>query len=298
MAPNSSIIALVALSSAGGLVLGFAPPAADVAPRRSWLSSPLAASSSSSSSSGTDASAAPLAAMDRRGALGSFAASAFATAVAVTANPGSAAAMGADKFASLMASYGVTDYKPAPDGFSSQAEFYGKAISGVDPLLITYNAPNGWLTVKPNIDNNGEDGTVSVGDYAKGDSAALFVSEKPLPAGATLEDRATVDALVYAAVTVKGGGTQVQGYKLGKVVKKLDAKTDSPYYVFDYSYTLITGAGFEINRKGVGSVCAVGNKNAQAFLGASTDIRFKKTEAQLREVVESFRCHAGLVPFP
>jgi len=212
--------------------------------------------------------------------------------------PGPAAALGSDKFANLMAAYGVSDYKPAPDGFSSQAEFYGKAISNVDPLLVTYNAPNGWLTVKPNIDNNGEDGTVSVGDYAKGDSVALYVSEKPLPAGASLADRQTLDDLVYAAVTVKGGGTQVQNYKLGKVVKQLDAKTDAPYYLFSYSYTLITGAGFEIDRKGVGSATAVGNKSAQAFIGASTDIRFKKTEDKLREVTESFRVHAGLIPFP
>ena len=95
-----------------------------------------------------------------------------------------AQAMNVDKFMQQMRVFGIKDTKPCPNGYNPVLEFYGKArqstpgAANTDPLLITYNSPNGWVTVKPNIDNNGEDGTVSSGDYAKGDSASLFVYPK------------------------------------------------------------------------------------------------------------------------
>ena len=211
---------------------------------------------------------------------------------AVVSQPRLALALSADDFSNQMLSYGVKDYAPCPDGYSPVIEFYGRALQGVDPLLVTFHTPSGWLLVRPNINKNGEDGTVSTGDYGKGDSCSFFYGA-PL-AGRNLGDRATLEDIVYAGLTVKGAA-QVQGFKLKKF-KKLEAATDSPYYLVEYEYTLLTGAGFEINRRGVGSVCAVGDKSTQAMLGASTDIRYKKVEDRLREVASSFRVHDGIKP--
>lgn len=230
--------------------------------------------------------------LGRRDAIGSVIGGASA-ALGILGAPRGASAVSADKFNNEMLGYGVKDTKPCPDGFSPLIEFYGKAISGVEPLLVTYNSPDGWLVVRPNIDNNGEDGTISSGDYGKGDTTSFFLGPQ-LKSGESLEDRATIEKIVFAGLTVKGA-SQVQGFKMGKP-KKLEADTLQPYYLVDYSYTLLTGAGFEINRKGCGSVTAAGDKNTQALLGATTDIRWKKTEVSLREAAESFRCYAGKKP--
>eukprot|EP00614_Pseudopedinella_elastica_P027547 CAMPEP_0172644358 /NCGR_PEP_ID=MMETSP1068-20121228/239166_1 /TAXON_ID=35684 /ORGANISM="Pseudopedinella elastica, Strain CCMP716" /LENGTH=273 /DNA_ID=CAMNT_0013458551 /DNA_START=454 /DNA_END=1275 /DNA_ORIENTATION=- len=230
--------------------------------------------------------------LDRRQAMGSALAGASA-ALGLLSAPGSALALGQDKFKNEMLSYGVKDTKPCPDGFNPVIEFYGKAISGVDPLLVTFNSPNGWLLVRPNIDNNGEDGTISTGDYGKGDSCSFFLGE-PLKSGESLDDRALVEKIVFAGLTTKGA-SQVQGFKM-KAPKKLEAATLQPYYLVEYTYTLLTGAGFEINRRGCGSVTATGGKNTQALLGASTDIRWKKVEGQLHECAESFRVYDGKKP--
>lgn len=66
---------------------------------------------------------------------------------------------------------------------------------------------------------------------------------------------------------------------------------------FEYSYTLLTGAGFEIDRLGVGSIVSVkDSKSTQMMLGASTDIRFKKVKASLEEIADSFRVYTGVIP--
>lgn len=225
----------------------------------------------------------------RRAAVGSASTLAFG----LLGVPRGANAMSQDKFENEMLGYGLKDTKPCPDGFSPIIEFYGKAITGVDPILVTYNSPNGWLLVRPNIDNNGEDGTISSGDYGKGDSVSFFAGA-PLKAGQSLEDREVLESVVFAGLTIKGA-SQVQGFKLKKVTK-VDADTLQPYYFVEYSYTLLTGAGFEINRRGYGSVTAAGSKSTQALLGATTDIRWKKTQEQLRECAESFRAYEGKKP--
>lgn len=246
-----------------------------------------------------------MAAVSRRGLFGSTlgaAATAATASLVLGSGVRSAGAMDQDKFYPQMRSYGAKDTKPCPDGFNPVLEFYGKttgstvggvAAVGVAPLLVTYNSPNGWLLVRPNIDNNGEDGTISSGDYGKGDSAS-FYNGAPLKAGQTLENRAELEALIFAALTVKGA-SQYQGFTVTKVTK-LDAATNQPYYICEYKYTLLTGAGFAIDRIGIGSATAVGTKSTQAMVGASTDIRWKKTKGQLREVAESFRVYAGVKP--
>jgi len=237
-----------------------------------------------------------LASATRRGALRT--AFGFGGALALSAAAAPHSALAADSAEDRIVGYGLKDTKKSPDGYKPVLEFYGrKRTADVDPLLVTYNAPNGWITVKPSINLNGEDGTISSGDYGKGDSAALFVG--PLSVfekGLNLENREAVSAVVYAGLTVKGE-SQVQGFKLTKV-SKLETPTNQPYYLVAFKYTLLTGAGFAIDRIGVGSVTAVGKKSVQAMIGATTDIRFKKVGGNLQEIAESFRVYEGIKPPP
>jgi hypothetical protein len=59
----------------------------------------------------------------------------------------------------------------------------------------------------------------------------------------------------------------------------------------DFQYQLLTGAGFEVDRKGVASITSEG-KAVEVLWSASTSNRWKKTETQLRNIVKSFRCYA------
>jgi len=65
----------------------------------------------------------------------------------------------------------------------------------------------------------------------------------------------------------------------------------------DFKYTLLTGAGFEVERKGVASVTSAGN-GVQLLWAASIAARYKnKTEGQLRGIVQSFRCYSDGLNF-
>jgi len=63
------------------------------------------------------------------------------------------------------------------------------------------------------------------------------------------------------------------------------------YMIVDFKYTLLTGAGFEVDRKGVASVTSVGNA-VEVLWCASIAARFKKTEDSLRNIADSFRVNA------
>ena len=76
-------------------------------------------------------------------------------------------------------------------------------------------------------------------------------------------------------------------------VTKLEPKTvgNQEYMLCDFKYQLLTGAGFEVDRKGVASVTSEG-KAVEVLWTASTTIRYKKTEPVLRDIASSFRVYA------
>eukprot|EP00617_Octactis_speculum_P003721 CAMPEP_0185771156 /NCGR_PEP_ID=MMETSP1174-20130828/63421_1 /TAXON_ID=35687 /ORGANISM="Dictyocha speculum, Strain CCMP1381" /LENGTH=304 /DNA_ID=CAMNT_0028456921 /DNA_START=26 /DNA_END=940 /DNA_ORIENTATION=+ len=232
--------------------------------------------------------------LNRRSAAGSVAAAVLAVGLA----PRGALAQSEDKFIKQMANYGIGSPVPVPGGYSPVLGFYGRAVPGQVPLLVTFNAPSTWIIARPNIDNNGEDGTVSAGDYIKGDSAALFVAPA-IKDGQTLDDVVNKEYLrdvIFGAITQKGASF-VQDFKLLKFSKVQEDKTlKSSTYSVDFQYILITGAGFEVGRRGCGAVTAVGGKSVQAMVGATTTQRWKKVEPDLREVAASFRVYDKVVP--
>merc|ERR1719424_1241670 len=79
-------------------------------------------------------------------------------------------------------------------------------------------------------------------------------------------------------------------YQDFKVTKAVPSTIDDKYVLCDFRYTLITGAGFEVERRGVASVTSVGPA-IEALWAASTRERFKKTEATLRDITSSFRVY-------
>ena len=59
---------------------------------------------------------------------------------------------------------------------------------------------------------------------------------------------------------------------------------------FDFGYTLLTRAGFTVERKGVASAVQVGD-SAMALVCATTALRFKELEPMLRGSADSFRVY-------
>ena len=91
-------------------------------------------------------------------------------------------------------------------------------------------------------------------------------------------------------IAQKGGGELYQEFKVRKV-------TPGAPTTVDFSYELLTGAGFIVERRGVAAVTDVNGKS-QALLAVTTSARFKGLEPKLRTIADSFRCYekVGSVP--
>lgn len=71
-------------------------------------------------------------------------------------------------------SYGLPPLGPVASGMTPLLEIWGKGKNRF-PLLVLMNHPVTWVVTLPSNDVNGEDGTIQAGEYAKGDTATLFV---------------------------------------------------------------------------------------------------------------------------
>ncbi|CAM9442021.1 unnamed protein product [Ascophyllum nodosum] len=198
-----------------------------------------------------------------------------------------------------LSSFDLPPVVNAPNGFNTLVEGYGMdaglkntlGSSNRDPFLVTWNYPKGWIVNRPNTDTNKEAGTVSTGDYGRGDSAALFVANKSLVGGNSLSNKESVEGVIKKALAQKGDN-QFQSFKLKSVKEGATDYAGNKYYIADFQYELLTGAGFIVERKGVASVAEVGN-NVAAVVGATTASRAKSVKAQLQEIANSFRAYEG-----
>jgi len=81
-----------------------------------------------------------------------------------------------------------------------------------------------------------------------------------------------------------------QNFKVTKIVPRDENGQD--YMTVDFKYDLLTGAGFEVERRGVAAVTSTG-KGVQVLWCASTRQRYNKsTESSLREMAASFRTYS------
>ena len=84
-----------------------------------------------------------------------------------------------------------------------------------------------------------------------------------------------------------------QNFKVLKTAKGAKGVNGVQYYLVDFKYELLTGAGFTVDRKGVASVTQLKN-NVLALYSASTAARFKKLGDDLRTMADSFRVYDGI----
>jgi len=208
--------------------------------------------------------------------------------------PAPAMAMGLNKVNTRLASYGLPALAGVPNGYSALAEIYGKGANR-SPLLVAFGFPLDWVVTLPSEDVNGEDGTIQAGEYAKGDTATFFV----VPNQSKVEniqdkDKGFFKESIIAAISQKGSSV----YQDFKIIKTEPVTVDNGKYVLvDFKYTLLTGAGFEVERQGVASVTSAGD-GVQLLWAASIAARYrKKTEVQLRNIVQSFRVYSDGLNF-
>ena len=207
--------------------------------------------------------------------------------------PANAAVAGANKVNAKLATFGLPKISEIPDGFVPILEIYGKGKNRT-PLLVTFNHPLNWVVTLPSNNNNGEDGTIQVGDYGKGDTATLFVDDS---VNSSELSKAMIEEGLRKCISQRGSN-MYQNFKLVKVTDGPGPYTDGQsYQIAEFKYQLITGAGFEVDRKGIASVTMSNKKQMEIFWAASIDARYKKTSETLRNIVTSFRCYANGLNF-
>lgn len=185
--------------------------------------------------------------------------------------------------------YGVPTIDKLADGFSPLAEVWGRGKNR-DPLLVQFVHPSDWIVTLPSQDTNGEDGTIQAGQYAKGDTATFYLDETEGKVAKIAEQpKEFFQKELIKAISQKGDNVY-QNFKVTKIVPRDENGQD--YMTCDFKYDLLTGAGFEVERRGVASVTSVG-KGVQVLWCASTRQRYNKgTESALREMAASFRVYA------
>lgn len=208
-----------------------------------------------------------------------------------------AQAAGLSKINSELAGYGLPPILDVPGGFSPLVEVYGKAAGARkerETLLVQFLYPSLWVVSKPSIDKNGEEGTISAGDYQKGDSAAFFVGDGPESGKLDQQPAEYFGEVVTRAIGQKSSNVY-QNFKVLKKRPGVKASNGAQYTIVEFKYELLTGAGFTVDRKGVASVTQVG-KNIQALWIATTATRWKKIGGDCITMADSFRVYDGIAP--
>merc|ERR1712071_277426 len=207
-----------------------------------------------------------------------------------TSQPALAFGNSIGKVNAKLASYGLPLLKDVPSGFSPIVELYGKGRNR-KPLLVEFLFPSDWVVVLPNNDLNTEEGTIQAGQYSAGDTATLFVwSDSEKVEDITAQPKEFFQTALIKAISQKGENVY-QNFKITKLEPSAGEYKDQKYMLVDFRYELLTGAGFEVDRRGVASITNQGTF-IRVLWSASTRQRYKKTEESLRIITKSFRCFA------
>jgi hypothetical protein len=153
------------------------------------------------------------------------------------------------------------------------------------PLLVRMLYPSGWLVSTPNITENGEAGNIGANNFVKGDSANF--AALPLPKG---EDLSTLSKDYYKGWLSSQMTSDVfEDVKVKKVrtVKQADG---TELALIDFGYSLITRAGFTVNRQGVAGATVADNA-VVGVVTATTTLRYKELAEQLLMTADSFRAY-------
>mmetsp|Transcript_3834 Transcript_3834/g.10897 ORF Transcript_3834/g.10897 Transcript_3834/m.10897 type:complete len:297 (+) Transcript_3834:162-1052(+) len=227
--------------------------------------------------------------------LASYTAAALVSTGVLAPLPANAAA--ADKVNAKLKAYGLPPLTKVPNGMKPLLEVYGKGKNRF-PLLVQMCHPFTWVVQLPSNDVNGEDGTVQAGEYAKGDTATFFLYEDE----GHVDDIGKAEKGLFERALIKSisqkGSNMYQNFKVMKVIPQ----TGNPeyngkdYVLCDFKYELLTGAGFEVQRRGVASITSEGPA-VEVLWAASTTLRWPKTETTLRDIVSTFRVYGDGLNF-
>lgn len=157
-------------------------------------------------------------------------------------------------------------------------------------LLVRFSYPSGWLPEVPSITENGEAGNLGANNYIKGDSCN-FAS---FPVGSELKMDGISKPLLQSLLIAQMSNDVYEDVKVKKF-KTVPQPDGTDLVLYDFSYTLLTRAGFTVNRKGVASAMLASNALV-GLVAATTDLRYKELEEQLRGAVESFRAYPVKTP--
>lgn len=157
-------------------------------------------------------------------------------------------------------------------------------------LLVRFLYPSGWLPQTPSITENGEAGTVGANNYLKGDSATF--SAVSVPSGTKI---GSVDKDVLRQLLISQMSNDVYEDVKVRKVKPVTQEDGTDMVIIDFSYTLLTRAGFTILRNGVAG-CLVARDCVVGLVTATTALRFKELEPLLRESANSFRAYSVKTP--
>lgn len=154
--------------------------------------------------------------------------------------------------------YGLSSVPSISNGMVPLLEIYGKGKNRF-PLLVLMNYPITWVVTLPSNDINGEDGTIQAGEYAKGDTATLFVyQDEGHVDNISSADKSLFERALIKAISQKGAN-MYQNFKVTKVVPQSGPEYGGKEYVVcDFKYELLTGAGFEVDRRGVAAITSEG----------------------------------------
>lgn len=184
------------------------------------------------------------------------------------------------------------------NGFSPLAAYIGTAnpanIDGQkvkdrsfsNTLLVRFLYPSGWLVEVPSVSDNGEAGNIGANNYGKGDGANF--AALPYKGGSigSLEKDKEFWKTFLSSQMSKDVYEDIKIKKL-RVVTQDDGQE---MIKLDFAYTLLTRAGFTVERKGKASAL-VTNEAVVGLITATTALRYKELETQLDTMTDTFRAY-------
>lgn len=107
------------------------------------------------------------------------------------------------------------------------------------------------------VNNNGEAGTISAGNYGKGDSAYFYTV--PLKTGESLsvDNKDLIKRYIRQSISQKGD--VVDDLAISSIKAGVQGVDGQSYIIVDFSYDLNTEAGFLVRRRAVMSLTSVGS---------------------------------------
>jgi hypothetical protein len=227
---------------------------------------------------------------DRRAFIGSVGAGIFASSL-LSVQPANALGGGLNKINERLVGLGLPTLTKVPDGFSPLLYLYGQGNNRF-PLLVQFNHPFDWVVTTPSNDKNSEAGTIQAGEYARGDTATLFVyTDLGHVDDISKKDKKFFEEVLIKAISQKGNNLY-QNFKVTNLELKTGEHKNQEYVIVDFNYELLTGAGFIVDRSGIASVTSQGDA-VEVLWTASIRARYRsKTQPQLRTIANSFRCYA------